>query len=238
MNDELKGAAGAIIVAAGKGSRLNLGYNKVLAPLGGIPVLKRTADAFAVSRMVQEIVVVIQPEDELHIREMLKESQLVPIRYAHGGADRQESVWNGLLALSKEIDVVLIHDGARPFINRDLIRRSIEAAGNFGAACAGMPVKDTIKRLDPEGFILETPARNTLWSAQTPQAFRTEIIMEAHRQAIAEAVRATDDAALAEACGYKVRMFEGSYENIKITSREDLLFAEALAPLFNESLNL
>jgi 2-C-methyl-D-erythritol 4-phosphate cytidylyltransferase len=221
-----KGAASAIIVAAGKGTRMGLGVNKVLIPIENRPILSMTLEVFSKSTRVDEIILVISPEDEPAITPLITEYNKV--RLAHGGATRQESVRNGLHALSGQADIVLIHDAARPFVDEAMIERGIEAALVYGAACAGMPVKDTIKRVDSKGLIVETPERSSLWSAQTPQVFKKAIIIKAHEWALDQHINGTDDAMLVEAMGMKVFMFEGSYRNIKITSSEDMRMAGAL----------
>jgi 2-C-methyl-D-erythritol 4-phosphate cytidylyltransferase len=228
-------AVGAILVAAGKGSRMGLGYNKVLLPLCGKPVIQWTLEAFAGSGLVDVLVLVISPEDEgamadiCHsVRRNFPSEKTPEILTVFGGADRQDSVYNGLCALPQGVDVVLVHDGARPFVDGALIERSIDNARAWGAACAGMPVKDTIKVVDENRVITQTPDRARLWSAQTPQAFRREIVTDSYHKAYREGIRGTDDAGLVEAAGYRVTMFEGSYGNIKLTSAEDLLFAERL----------
>ena len=226
MNNS-KGAVGAIIVAAGKGSRMGLGYNKVLSPLCGRPVIEWTLQCFVHSRLIDHLVLVISPEDEEAMTRVCQSYiEELKIVIVYGGVDRQDSVYNGLRALDEEVEVVLIHDGARPFIDRELIVRSIDQACIHGAACSGMPVKDTIKIVDEEKVIRSTPDRASLWSAQTPQAFKKDIILEAYHIAFEKGIRATDDACLAELAGYKVAMFVGDYRNIKLTSPEDLLLAE------------
>lgn len=226
-NEIKEGAASAIIVAAGRGSRAGLGFNKVLADLGGVPMLERTIRAFMDSGLVRQIVLVISPDDEEQVKEIIRRLAW-PVEWTYGGSERQESVYNGLLKLSADAEIVLIHDAARPFVDEGIIRRSIEGARRYGAACAGMPVKDTIKHVDPEGFVSRTPDRALLWSAQTPQTFRRDIIVRAHEHARLNGIKATDDAMLAEQMGVRVKMVEGSSRNIKITSKEDLLWAEAI----------
>lgn len=221
-----KGAASAIIVAAGRGTRMGLGVNKVLIPIEDRPVLSVTLEGFSKSVWVDEIILVISPEDEPAIAELVK--GLSRVRLVYGGTTRQESVRNGLHAVSGHADIVLIHDAARPFVDEAMIKRGIEAALAYGAACAGMPVKDTIKRVDSRGLIAETPERSSLWSAQTPQVFKKDIILKAHEWAYEQHISGTDDAMLVEAMGMPVVMFEGSYRNIKITSYEDMRIARAL----------
>jgi 2-C-methyl-D-erythritol 4-phosphate cytidylyltransferase len=227
MSMSNEGAVSAIIVAAGKGSRTGLGFNKVLADLGGVPMLQRTIHAFIDSGLIDEIILVISRDDEERVRKIIQKTPW-NIEWTYGGRERQESVYNGLKKMSGKSGVVLIHDGARPFVDTGIIRRCIEGARYYGAACAGMPVKDTIKITDPEGYILNTPDRSLVWSAQTPQAFRKEIIIKAHEDAIKNCIKGTDDAMLAEQTGVRVRMVKGSNSNIKITSKEDFVWAEAI----------
>lgn len=227
MNMGMKGAVSAIIVAAGRGTRTGLGFNKVFAGLGGMPMLERTIRAFMDSGLIRRIILVISREDEERIREIIRRLSW-DIEWTYGGSERQESVYNGLKKLSGDTDIVLIHDAARPFVDEGIIRRSIEGARQYGAACAGMPVKDTIKQVDQEGYVLQTPDRALVWSAQTPQAFRKDIIIRAHEHALRSGITGTDDAMLAELIGMKVKMVEGSSRNIKVTSKEDLLWAEAI----------
>jgi 2-C-methyl-D-erythritol 4-phosphate cytidylyltransferase len=230
---EKSGAVGAIIVAAGKGSRMGLGYNKVLTLVSGKPVIEWTIQSFINSKLIENLVLVISPEDEEAMKKIcLPYINEVNLAIVNGGADRQDSVYNGLKALPESVELVLIHDGARPFIDKEIIERSIENARKYGAACCGMPVKDTIKVIDEQKTIISTPNRNFLWSAQTPQAFHYDIIFQSYKYACEKDIKFTDDAGIAEAAGYKVFMFEGSYRNIKLTSAEDLLFAELLVKDF------
>lgn len=144
-----------------------------------------------------------------------------------GGTTRQESVYNGLCAVSDGSDVVLIHDGARPFIDDDLIARCISGVVDFDACAAAVPVKDTIKRVDCSGFVMETPNREELWAVQTPQAFRFGLVMKAHRQALKDGFTGTDDAMLVERLGVPLKLVQGSYSNFKITTPEDIIAGEA-----------
>ncbi|HHW22911.1 MAG TPA: 2-C-methyl-D-erythritol 4-phosphate cytidylyltransferase [Clostridiaceae bacterium] len=220
-------AVGAIIVAAGKGSRMGFGFNKVFADLCGKPVLDHTISAFAESGLVGTLVLVISPEYEGKAANIcLPYKEKLNIILAFGGAERQDSVYNGLKALPKNVDVVLIHDGARPFVDRRIIEDSIYKAMAHGAACAGIPAKDTIKIVDDENTVISTPERRFLWQAQTPQSFKKDIIINAYIYAAESGIRETDDAGVAEKAGFKVVMFEGSYRNIKLTSPEDFRMAE------------
>lgn len=222
---------GVVVVAAGKGSRMNLDINKQYVEVAGKPVVARTIQAFEDCEAIDEIVIVVNKMDLLYCKQNVidvydfkKVKSLVA-----GGDERQKSVYNGLKEISENCDIVLIHDGARPFINEESILGSIEAAKEFGAAGVGVPVKDTIKVADEEGNIKETLNRSLLWAIQTPQTFRYPLVMEAHRKAEEEGFSGTDDSVLVERLGVKVKLVKGSYNNIKITTQEDLIAAEAIA---------
>jgi len=222
-------AIGAIIVAAGRGSRMGLGYNKVFADLRGRPVLDHTISAFVHSGLVGTLILTINPDDEKKAASIcMPYKKDLNIIIAYGGAERQDSVYNGLQAVPDNVEVVLIHDGARPFIDRRIIEDSISNALAYGAACAGVPAKDTIKIVDDGKTVVSTPERSALGQAQTPQSFKKDIILSAYKYACENGIRGTDDAGIAEKAGFKVVMFEGSYRNIKLTSPEDFLIAEHL----------
>ncbi len=215
---------GAIIVAAGESQRMG-GIDKVQAQLGGKPVLARVIDTFQACEPVNQIVVVVNPKSEAWCRRLVaggawpKVSDICP-----GGERRQDSVAAGLKHLD-QCDWVVIHDGARPLVAVDLITNGLEAARETGAAVAAVPVKDTIKLAGDDRIVRETPPRRSLWSVQTPQVFRFDIITEAYRQAKSEV---TDDASLVEQLGYKVKLYMGTYDNIKVTTPDDLVLAEIL----------
>ena len=204
--------------------------NKQYLELAGRPILARTLSLFEQHPRIATIVVV-SPEEEIPFcREevverfgLRKVAAIVP-----GGAERQDSVRNGLAALdaASAHDIVLIHDGVRPMLDGESLARLLDRAASSGACLLGVPAKDTIKEV-VAGRVVATPERERLWLAQTPQAFRLGLIREAHRRAWAEGFRATDDAMLAEWAGHAVEMVRGSYRNIKITTPEDLLVAEA-----------
>jgi len=223
----------AVIVAAGKGSRMNMEQNKQFLDIGGRPVLAWTISAFEDASAVDEIVVVVQSSDVAFCkREIIDRFGFRKVKtIAGGGKERHESVFNGLSQLDDKCGVVLIHDGARPFVDEACIHRSIEAAIKYGAACVAVPVKDTVKIASEDGFIEDTPDRNRLWQAQTPQSFRYEIITEAYKRAMTDRIQATDDSCLVERIGIKAKVVPGSYYNIKITTREDLVIAEAIAEI-------
>lgn len=220
-----------IIVAAGQGTRMNMDKKKQYIKINGESVLSRSIRAFEESELVDEIILVVNGDEIFYCKNDIidakgynKVSSIVA-----GGHDRQESVFNGLKEVGRNKGIVLIHDGARPFIDNDTILNCIEGVIDFEAVCAAVPVKDTVKTADKDGFIAFTLDRSCLWAVQTPQAFRHELIIEAHEKADKEGFRGTDDAVLVERLGKKVKLVMGSYENIKITTQEDLLFAEAIA---------
>lgn len=220
----------AIIVAAGKGTRMNAGINKQFIPICGKPLLALTLQAFQNCKEIDRIVLVSGKEELLLCREQIldvygfdKVDKLV-----EGGSERQQSVYNGLAELDESCGVVVIHDGARPIVTGNIIERCIEGAKLYGAVSAGMPVKETIKVLDDNGFVQYTPERGKLWVTQTPQAFKPDIIRKAHESAAAKGISGTDDAFLVESLGIKVKMIESSYENIKVTTPEDIVIAETL----------
>jgi len=220
----------AVIVAAGKGSRMKMDINKQYVEIGGVPVLARTIQVFEDCSMVDEIVVVVNEQDIFYCKEhIVDEFGFTKIKkLVSGGATRQNSVYNGILEVSERCDIVLIHDGARPFILEESIIESIYAAQEYGASCVAVPVKDTIKIADSEGFVERTLDRSLLWSIQTPQTFRLELIMQAHKKAAESGFIGTDDAVLVERLGHRLKLVMGSYDNIKITTREDLALAEAI----------
>jgi len=222
MTDQPK--VGAIIAAAGESRRMG-GIDKVFAPLGGRPALSYVLDAFEKCDAVSQIVVVVSENNVKRCRQLIAEKKYSePIEVCTGGERRQDSVVAGLKEL-KNCDWVVIHDGARPLVTRELIEDGLEAAKETGAAVAAVPVTDTIKIADDDRIVLETPVRQNLWAIQTPQVFRADIISRAYQKAKGEV---TDDASLVEALGSKVKLYMGAYDNIKITTTNDLLVAEAL----------
>jgi 2-C-methyl-D-erythritol 4-phosphate cytidylyltransferase len=211
-----------IIVAAGESRRMN-GIDKVLAPLGGRPVISHVLSAFNSCGLIGHIVLVVN-EKSLEQCQKLTAGLSKPVEICVGGKRRQDSVAAGLKKL-KDCDWVIIHDGARPLVTQELIEAGLKAAKETGAAVAAVPVTDTIKIAGDDRIVHQTPPRQNLWAVQTPQVFLPGIITEAYQKAKGEA---TDDAALVEQAGYKVKLYMGSYDNIKITTPQDLLIAEAL----------
>jgi 2-C-methyl-D-erythritol 4-phosphate cytidylyltransferase len=226
-----RGKAFALIPAAGMGKRMGASINKQYLQLDGQPIVARTISVFEDSPLIDAIYLVI-PADEIPY---CREHVIAPcgfrkvVEIVAGGRERQNSVMNGLNAMRQSVaddDVVLIHDGVRPLITPQLLRESIEVARSNDGALVAVPAKDTIKTVR-DGIIIDTPPRETLWQAQTPQSFRFAVIHAAHRAAEQEGFMGTDDASLVERRGGVVRVVRGDYRNIKITTPEDLVLAEA-----------
>jgi 2-C-methyl-D-erythritol 4-phosphate cytidylyltransferase len=203
----------AIIAAGGQGKRM--GQPKQLLPLAGKPMLYWTIEAFRGVPAVNEIIVAIN-------RQQMGEISALNVLVVEGGMERQDSIQNALGLVQKGTDLVLIHDGARPLIERRTIESAIKEALEHGAAAVGVPVKDTLKRVGDDSIILNTVDRTGLWQVQTPQAFKYDIITRAYKNA---KLKATDDSKLVEDLGIKVKMVMGSYENIKVTTLEDIRIA-------------
>ena len=204
---------GVVIVAAGTGSRMNMGINKQFIKLEGKEIIAYTIEKFYNNSNIEDIVVVVkEDESEFFKKEILDKYNFKNVKIAYGGKERQDSVYNGLKLLDEKCDVVLIHDGARPFVSDKIIDKSIEEAKEHKAIVVGVPVKD----------IVDTPNRSVLWAVQTPQTFDYNILIDAYKDAFKNKFYGTDDAMLVERIGYKVKMLEGSYNNIKITTQEDL----------------
>jgi 2-C-methyl-D-erythritol 4-phosphate cytidylyltransferase len=216
------GKVGAIIVAAGSSRRMGA-VDKIFARINGEPLLTKTVSVFHNCRSVDEIVVVLSKKNLEQGRKLIKERNWPKVvAICPGGLRRQDSVKEGLRRLT-DCEWVVIHDGARPCIGPDIIERGLITAKYSGAAIAGVPVKDTIKIVSRRGIVQQTPTRECLWAAQTPQVFRYQLLTEAYSQTNEEV---TDDATLVEKLGHKVEVYLGSYHNIKVTTPEDLAVAE------------
>lgn len=220
----------AIILAAGQGSRMNAEINKQYIDLGGRPILSYTLQAFDENTAIDEIIIVIHKNEvELLNNKVLNLYECRKnIKIVYGGNQRQESVRNSLMEVGDSTAIVLIHDGARPFVTQRMIFDCLEGAEFFGAVSVGVPIKETIKIINEDKFVSYTPKRENVWITQTPQAFKTEIIRKAHEFALRENLLGTDDAMLVEEMGASVKMLEGDYRNIKITTPEDLIIAKAI----------
>jgi len=221
----------ALIPAAGMGKRMGASVNKQYLMLNGLPIVARTISVFERSSLIDSIYLVIPAEEIPYCREHVVEAcgfkKVVAI--IPGGKERQNSVMNGLNAIREQADdndVVLIHDGVRPLVTEAVLSESIAVARISDGALVAVPAKDTIKVVT-NGIVVDTPPRDTLWQAQTPQSFRFGIIHAAHMAAEADGFTGTDDASLIERNGGKISIVRGDYRNIKITTPEDLILAEA-----------
>lgn len=219
---------GALILAGGSGSRMGADRNKVLLPLCGMAVLSRSVSAFLPH--ADHAVIVARPEDEADIRAAFARDGIPAdgLIFAQGGETRQDSVWNGLCALPEGCDCVMIHDGARCLVDEATILRTKASVEACGTGVAAIPAVDTIKQVDGRNVAVSTPDRAYLRAIQTPQGFRTELILAAHRRAQAEGFLGTDDASLLEYCGLPVQLVDGHRRNIKLTTPEDMIMAESL----------
>jgi len=227
----------ALIPAAGMGKRMGAGINKQYLLLAGIPIVARTISVFESSPLVDDIYI-ITPEQEIPFcREQVVEVHAyTKVRgIVAGGAERQHSVLNGIRGITSPAsdDVILIHDGVRPFVTHEIIASSVESAKSHDGALVAVPTKDTIKVVH-HNIVRDTPMRETIWQAQTPQAFRYSIISNAHEKAATEGFLGTDDSSLVERLGGEVHIVTGDYRNIKITTPEDLVLAEAFLKAGNQ----
>ncbi|KXZ38950.1 2-C-methyl-D-erythritol 4-phosphate cytidylyltransferase [Alkalithermobacter thermoalcaliphilus JW-YL-7 = DSM 7308] len=219
-----------IIVAAGKGKRMNKDINKQYIKLLDKEIIYYTISAFDKNENIDEIIVVISENEKDYFYENIlnKYNFTKSIKVVFGGKERQDSVLSGIKALDKMCKIVLIHDGARPFIDNNIIDSVIRETKEHKAVVVGVPVKDTIKVIDEKNYIKTTPERKFLWAVQTPQAFDVDILKESYKKAYKDNYYGTDDSMIVERCSYKVKMILGSYENIKITTEEDLYIGEEI----------
>ena len=216
-----------IVLAAGAGRRMGYSDNKVCMPLGQYTVLQWNIQHMKQWDGLQEVIVVVADPERSYIEEQVEAMQ-VPwtVKYAIGGAERQDSVASGLSQVSDTADIVLVHDGARPLATKDLACRVIEGAKEYGAAVPAIPVVDTIKRVDDEGVVKETLVRSELYAMQTPQGFQRSVLLEAHSYAKEHGYQGTDDVSLVEFQGRPVHIVEGDRKNIKLTVPEDVAMAK------------
>ncbi len=209
---------------------------KQFLPLDGIPVLVHTLRAFQRSPLIDEIFLVV-PEADITAasHDIVEEYGLSKVTSVlAGGAERQDSVANALLRVRDDHGIVLVHDGVRPFVTGELIRQVAAAAEKHGAAVAGIPIKDTMKRVGAAGVVVETVDREGLWLAQTPQAFHRQVICAAYEEAALDGFSGTDDASLVERMGVSVRMTPGDHDNIKITTPDDLALGAIILRRFSK----
>lgn len=220
----------AIIPAAGQGRRMKSYLSKQFMLLQDLPIIVHTLRVFQAAEIIDNIVLVCASGEEGYYRkEILLNYEITkPTAVVTGGKERQDSVYCGLLSVTDSHNFVMVHDGARPLVTVDLITRVAEEVRANIAVVAGVPVKDTIKRTDAGGNIIETLDRERLWHIQTPQAFDVNLLKRAHGQAKTADYYGTDDASLVERMGHPVKIIPGSYENIKITTPEDIVVAETI----------
>ncbi|WP_277631079.1 2-C-methyl-D-erythritol 4-phosphate cytidylyltransferase [Atopococcus tabaci] len=221
----------AIVLAAGSGERMGAAHNKVLLPLDGLPIFAYALKVFLADPYCRHIILVIQEADRVYVERTLlrlKPKREIPLTLTTGGRHRQDSVYAGLKQLQEpEQGLVMVHDAARPFIKQENISELNACATGTGAAVLAVPAKDTIKRV-VDGVVQSTLPRPEIWQVQTPQAFHKPLLLAAHEQARKEGYLANEEGELVERMGRKVRVVPGSYENIKITTPEDLVFAEGI----------
>lgn len=216
-----------VIPAAGSGKRMNAGKNKLFLSIQNVPVIIHTLRVFEADCFCKSIYLTINPAEKDFFEQLLQQYGIQKVKeMVAGGKERQESVYQALKVV-KENGIVLVHDGARPFIRQSTIHSLVEKAMESKAAIVAVPIKDTVKRVENR-FVTETVERSSLWAAQTPQAFHISDLTNIHERAFCEGFLGTDDASLAERYGISVAIVEGDYDNIKLTTQEDLDFAEAI----------
>lgn len=219
----------AIIAAAGKGKRMGANINKQFLPLKGKPILYYTLKIFCENKLIDDIIISASSDEIAYInKNIIEKYNFKKIKtVVEGGSERQDSIFNAL-KVAKGYDIIVIHDGARPFVSDDIIEKGIYYANIYGAAACGVNPKDTIKLKDEKGYSKGTLDRDKLFCIQTPQSFKYDLIMDCHKKIKKEGIRVTDDTAVVENYGNKVYLYNGSYNNIKITTPEDMIVAENL----------
>ncbi len=220
--------AQAIIAAAGEGKRMGAAKPKTLLPVAGVPMIVHTLRAFEACDSVDKVVLVVHPDYAGEYRGLVEEYGLTKVKeYITGGSRRSESVGNGLTYVDHDCGIIVVHDGARPLIKPQLIDKAVAKCVTDRAVVIGVPVKQTIKKINSgEGTVERTLDREELWEIQTPQVFLKDILVEAYEHA--KSMDVTDDASLVEQIGIKVKVLQGDYFNIKITTPEDVAIAEKL----------
>jgi 2-C-methyl-D-erythritol 4-phosphate cytidylyltransferase len=216
-----------IIPAAGQGKRMGAGKNKLLLELNNIPVLIHTLKVFEEDELCEGIILAIHPQDKEEFILLLKKHNVKKVLdLVPGGKERQDSIYNALKTVKTE-GIILVHDAARPFILKDQIHRLLDTAQKTDAAIIGVPAKDTMKTVR-DNVVKATVERSSLWVVQTPQAFRFSLLYRAYEQAAKDGFVGTDDSSLVERISHPVTMVEGDYDNLKLTTQEDLFFAQAI----------
>src|SRR5690554_2673626 len=219
-----------IVAAAGMSNRMGSKINKQFIAIGNKPILAHTLEKFEKCKYIDEIIVVSKEEEVEYCRkEIVKKYGFKKVsNIVRGGKERQDSIYNGILALNEKTDIVLTHDGARPFVKIESIEDGIKGVLEHGACVIGVPVTDTIKVIDANNVVHHTPKRSLLWAAQTPQCFWIDLLKKGYELAAEEGIVGTDDSSLVEKIGHPIKMIMGSYDNIKITTPEDLIVADSI----------
>jgi 2-C-methyl-D-erythritol 4-phosphate cytidylyltransferase len=219
----------AIIVAAGQSRRMGGDTSKQFILIDGVPVIARTLKAFEIAERIREVVIAARQEDISQMYALIQDYEITKVKQIiTGGETRQESVFRAIAQVDENADFLAIHDGARPLIRPQEIDLAVSAAVEHGAAALGVPVKDTVKQVDADGKIVDTPERSTLWAVQTPQVFSRALYLRAAEQAGEAAAQLTDDCQLIERTGAPVYLVRGAYANLKITTPEDVFAAEGI----------
>lgn len=219
----------AIIVAAGQSRRMGGDTSKQFILIDGVPVIVRTLKAFEIAERIREVVIAARQEDIPQMYALIQDYEITKVKQIIiGGETRQESVFRAIAQVDENADFLAIHDGARPLIRPQEIDLAVSAAVEHGAAALGVPVKDTVKQVDADGKIVDTPERSTLWAVQTPQVFSRALYLRAAEQAGEAAAQLTDDCQLIERTGAPVYLVRGAYANLKITTPEDVFAAEGI----------
>lgn len=226
----------AIVVAAGKGKRMGHHIPKHLLPLEGRPILAHTLEAFEKCEDINHVLLVVRPEEEEYcLNEIVDKYNFKKVlKVVPGGERRQDSVYHGIKELDMDTDIVVVHDGVRPLVSPSLISDVVKMAMYVDGVIPVLAIKDTVKEITKDGFVKATPDRESLRLAQTPQAFKRRVLEEAFVQAYNDEVFVTDDASLVERIGGRIKVIDGSPENIKITTKEDLLLAEFILRVRNK----
>lgn len=221
----------AVIVAGGSGKRMGTSVKKQYIKLDQKEILAHTIEAFETFEEVDEIVVVVGKDDINNVNNeiILKYGYTKVKKIVSGGTERQDSVYNGLLAVSDDVEYVMIHDGARPFVTKNVLERAVAKTIETKATIVAVPVKDTIKQINNlTGAVEATPKREILWAVQTPQSFNKQLLLDAYAYAKEKKLQVTDDSMIIEAYGHNVYVVEGDYTNIKITTSDDLMLGKSI----------
>jgi 2-C-methyl-D-erythritol 4-phosphate cytidylyltransferase len=220
----------ALIAAAGSGKRMGTGEKKPYLTLDGKPILAHTLSAFERCPLIDEVVLIVSKGDVRYAKVSIVQAFRCKKvgKVVEGGVRRQDSVWEGIKTLKGSYSLVMVHDGVRPFVSQEILENSIRETIHYGATVTAVPVKDTIKVVSKQAKVIETIDRSRVWAVQTPQTFKSDIVVMAYEKAFEDGFYGTDDSSLVERLGIKVKIIPGSYDNIKITTPSDLALGEAI----------